>query len=306
MICVDLFAGLGGFTEAAMNAGHSVVWAANHWPAAVAVHERNHPGVVHSCQDLQQADFTRVPSHDVLMASPACQGHSYARGVDLPRHDALRCTAWAVVTAAEVHRPPLVVVENVAGFLEWVLFPAWVDALKRLGYQVEWHLLDAADFGVPQNRVRLFVVARRGRRPLGLVFGSGAEVVPASSFVEMDSGVWSRVSRPGRSKATLARVRRGRAELGKCFLMPYYSGGSGLTGRSMERPIGTITTRARWAVVRGNEMRMLSVDETRAAMGFRASYELPKSKSLAIFMLGNAVCPAVGAAVLKEIERRAA
>lgn len=305
MTCIDLFAGLGGFTEAAERAGHRVVWAANHWSAAVQIHALNHPRVTHSCQDLQQADFTRVPRHEIQLASPACQGHSPARGVDLPHHDALRCTAWAVVTAAEVHRPEVLVIENVPAFLQWALYPAWSDALRRLGYTLAPHILDAADFGVPQNRVRCFIVATRSKTPLQLTFKARPHK-PASAFIELDAGTWSRVRRPGRSAATLARIARGRAELGKTFLIPYYSGGSGLTGRSLSRPIGTITTRARWAIVRGNEMRMLSVPESRAAMGFRTSYQLPESATLATFMLGNAVSPAVGTAVLKRIERRAA
>jgi DNA (cytosine-5)-methyltransferase 1 len=76
MRAVDLFAGLGGFTEGATRAGVQVVWAANHWKAAVDVHARNHPHTDHACQDLRQADWGSVPAHDLLLASPACQGHS--------------------------------------------------------------------------------------------------------------------------------------------------------------------------------------------------------------------------------------
>lgn len=100
---VDLFAGAGGFSTGAAMAGANVIWAANHWKAACEVHEANH-GIKPLCQDLQQADWTSVPAHDLLLASPSCQGHSRARGKDLPRHDAARSTAWAVVSALEVHR----------------------------------------------------------------------------------------------------------------------------------------------------------------------------------------------------------
>lgn len=71
MTAVDLFAGLGGFSEGARLAGVRVAWAANHWQAAVDTHARNHLETAHSCQDLHQADWTRVPAHDVLLASPA-------------------------------------------------------------------------------------------------------------------------------------------------------------------------------------------------------------------------------------------
>jgi site-specific DNA-cytosine methylase len=54
MKAIDLFAGLGGFSEGAQMAGVDVVWAANHWPSAVAIHAANHPAAEHACQDLHQ------------------------------------------------------------------------------------------------------------------------------------------------------------------------------------------------------------------------------------------------------------
>lgn len=165
MKAADLFAGAGGFSTGARLAGVPVVWAANHWPAAVRVHARNHPDTVHACQDLQQANWATVPAHDLLLASPCCQGHSHARGKSAgnPKHDASRATAWAVVSALEFHRPAAAVIENVKEFLQWSLYPAWAQALQALGYALQPHIVDAADHGVPQHRVRMFLVATRSR-----------------------------------------------------------------------------------------------------------------------------------------------
>jgi DNA (cytosine-5)-methyltransferase 1 len=69
---IDLFAGWGGFSTGAQQAGVQVVWAANHSRLAVDVHSANHPGVPHECQDLRQADWSRLPRYDLLLASPAC------------------------------------------------------------------------------------------------------------------------------------------------------------------------------------------------------------------------------------------
>lgn len=81
-----------------------MLYAANHWPLAVEAHAANHPETRHECQDLRQADWTSLPAHDLLLASPACQGHSTAangarrsNGGVAATHDALRATAWAVV-----------------------------------------------------------------------------------------------------------------------------------------------------------------------------------------------------------------
>lgn len=67
---IDLFAGLGGWSTGASMAGVQVLWAANHWPEAVQWHANNHPDTQHVCQDLHQADWTQVPAHDLLLASP--------------------------------------------------------------------------------------------------------------------------------------------------------------------------------------------------------------------------------------------
>jgi DNA (cytosine-5)-methyltransferase 1 len=279
-----------------------VLWAANHWPQAVQCHAANHPATVHACQDLQQADFRDAPAHDILLASPACQGHSRARGKDLPHHDAQRATAWAVVTCAEVHRPAVVLVENVPEFERWVLWPAWCAAMGALGYALAPMVLDAADHGVAQHRRRLFVVATRSRCQIELRLAR-QEHVPAARVVDFDSGRWSPILRPGRSTRTLQRVAAGRARLGQRFVMPYYGSGSGLTGRSLGRPLGTITTRDRWAVIDGDRMRMLTADECRQAMGFPPGYRLPATHKEAVHMLGNAVCPPVAAALIDAVRR---
>lgn len=304
MRAIDLFAGAGGFSEGARQAGLNVVWAANHWRAAVDCHADNHPETAHACQDLHQADWSRVPAHDVLMASPCCQGHSRARGKHGPQHDASRSTAWAVVSAVEFHRPPVVVVENVPEFQDWLLFRAWAGAMGAMGYTLAPHILDAADHGTPQHRRRLIIVGTRSRTPLALRLGAQPHQ-PIGDVLDFAGTAWSPVETPRRSPATLARVRAGRARFGARFVMPYYGSGSGLTGRSIGRPIGTITTLARWAVVDGDRMRMLSVGEARAAMGFPAGYRLPPQVRAATMMLGNAVPPPLARAVLSAIKESA-
>lgn len=96
---IDLFAGLGGWSLGAQAAGVKVLWAANHWKVATDLYEANHPGAKIECQDLHQANWALVPGHDLMLASPCCQGHSRARGKKNgnPQHDASRSTAWAVV-----------------------------------------------------------------------------------------------------------------------------------------------------------------------------------------------------------------
>lgn len=297
---IDLFAGAGGFTTGARDAGVNVVWAANHFRPAVDAHLANHPSTHHVCQDLHQADWRDVPRHDIILASPSCKGHSKGRGVDRPHHDAERATAWAVVSAAEYHRPPVCIIENVPEFTDWALFPAWRIAMEALGYSLAIMVRDAADHGVPQNRERVIIVATRSRAPISIKLPE-KEHVPASAVLRFNEGQWSRIAKRGRAPRTLRRVKRGRAEFGSRFIMPYYGSGSGLKGRSVHRPIGTITTVDRWALVDGNRMRMLSIPEARAAMGFPDDYALPRVKHLAMYLLGNAIPPPMARDVISAV-----
>jgi DNA (cytosine-5)-methyltransferase 1 len=304
MKAIDLFAGAGGFTTGAEMAGCTVVWAANHWQSAVDVHAANHPDTEHVCQDLHQANWENVPAHDLLLASPCCQGHSKARGKASgnPQHDASRSTAWAVVSAVEYHRPYAGVVENVPEFLKWALYPAWRQALEALGYCLTPMIVDAADHGVPQHRERLFIVLTRSERPLMLNLPK-RDYVAASSFLDFRAGNWSKIDKPGRAAATLARIANGRRVHGDRFLTAYYGNEAG--GRSLNRPLGTVTTRDRYALVDGDRMRMLSAQEYRAAMGVPADYKLPGQHRLAVHMLGNAVCPPPACDIINAIKQAA-
>lgn len=171
--------------------------------------------------------------------------------------------------------------------------------MQSLGYQLAPHIVDAANHGVPQHRERLFIVATRSERPLMLNLPRH-EHIPASSLVDFSAGIWSQIEKPGRASATLARIANGRRVHGDRFLTAYYGNENG--GRSLNRPLGTVTTRDRYAVVDRDRMRMLTAQEYRAAMGFPENYILPAQHRLAVHMLGNAVCPPVARDVINALK----
>lgn len=309
MRAIDLFAGAGGFSEGARLAGLEVVWAANHWPAAVAVHQANHPTTAHLCQDLHQVDWTKVPAHDVLLASPCCQGHSRARGKDRPHHDAARATAWAVVSAVECHRPRALVVENVPDFARWTLFPAWVLALETLGYTLRAEVLDACRFGVPQIRKRLILVGQLGGKAFDF-FGLGTEAPrPIREALDLESGDWRPWESAKRIRqglrplvpSTMMKIQAGLKTYGnRGFWIPYF--GANKRGWSLDQPIWTLTTRDRYALVKGDLFRFLTVAECKRTMGFSESYQLSGNVHTDKILLGNAVCPPKVAQVLSRLK----
>lgn len=302
-ICgVDLFAGGGGTSAGAIDAGVKILWAANHNPTAVEYHQLNHPGPEHVCQDLQQADWSLVPEHDLLYGSPCCQGHSRAAGKQkkTSKADKSRSTAWAIISALEVHKSSVAIIENVVDFLKWELFEVWEFALKKLGYSLSYNYVNAKDLGVPQNRLRLFIVATRSTNPIELKF-TKEDHIPARSFVDLsfEGHQWDKVC--DRVEATQKRVRNGRKQFGDIFLDASY--GQEVGGRSLDKPIGTITTVNKHSLVMGEFIRPLTVREQAAGQTFRNSFIFPKGKTISKQLIGNAVPPRMAKKVTEAVLR---
>lgn len=197
----DLFSGGGGASEGLKQAGWWVAVGANHDPTAVATHKLNHPESECRLKDLKEVDWRTFPSTTALWVSPSCVWHARSGGrkqppaeVELLREDEGsidRATAFAVIEAAEVHRYPVIFIENVPEFMGWVLYPLWLEMLRTLGYSVEVLLLDAADFGLAQNRKRWFMVATYDGLKLDLSperLTRGFEPVYAADILDPDPG----------------------------------------------------------------------------------------------------------------------
>lgn len=304
MRVADLFAGAGGFSTGAAIAGLDVVFAANHWPLAVSVHQHQHPKTQHACQDLQQFDFGTVPDHEILVASPACQGHSEAgqpgraaSGTARAAHDTMRSTAWAVVSAAEAKAPRAIVVENVPEFREWRLYPAWRAALQMLGYHLTEQVLTASRWGVPQRRRRLFIVGRLDG-PL-TIEDPTAEEPAIRGALDFDAGPWTRIDDVTKPAAR-RRLEHARARHRRCW--GQHVSHRGAWGRSIDGPSSTVTTKNQHWLVNRDRYRLWTVAETARAMSFEADY-IPDDvcRTDAIKLYGNAVPPLLAAGLLSRV-----
>jgi DNA (cytosine-5)-methyltransferase 1 len=177
-ITVDNFAGAGGASTGMEQAlGRPVDVAINHDPEAVAVHAANHPQTQHLCESVWQVDpRTVLPGRPMGLGwfSPDCKHFSKAKG-GKPVEKNIRGLAWVTLRWVATRRPRVIFLENVEEFITWGPltpegrpcpaqkgreFRAFVNALQRHGYTVDWRELRAADYGVPTTRKRLFLVAR--------------------------------------------------------------------------------------------------------------------------------------------------
>ena len=308
----DLFCGAGGSSTGARAAGIDVVAGIDMCRAATATFGANFPDahvVTSRLEDVRVDGFKeQVGPIDVLLASPECRNHTCAKGA-APRDESSRATAMEVVRYARALEPRWLVLENVVYMRPWSRYGELKSRLGELGYRLNELTLDASDFGVAQRRRRLFLVGDRERPPVLSLPKRRGRRISVRSVLD-PTGTWktSPLFTARRAKATVERAKRGFEALGEkaSFLLVYY-GTDGCGGwQSLDRPLRTITTVDRFAIVEHDgvmwRMRMLQVPELKRAMGFNDDFILPVgTRRDRIRLLGNGVCPPVMETVLRSL-----
>lgn len=312
MRALDLFCGGGLSSSGAREAGAEIVGAIDLCPIATSTYSTNFPDAIvlnRRLEDVSPRDLQKkIGRVDLLLASPECTNHTCAKG-SAPRSESSRATAMQVLRFAETFEPRWVILENVVHMRPWSRYPELVEGLQTMGYDVSEHVLDASRFGVPQKRRRLFLLCDNQAEPPKLVVSKPTKLPPVRDILDPE-GTWptTPLRKKGRAKDTLARADRAIAALGNNnpFLIVYY-GTDGCGGwQSLDRPLRTVTTVDRFALVQptkhGHVMRMLQVPELKRAMGLPDSYVLPAgTRRDKIRLLGNGVCPPVMAAAVQAL-----
>jgi len=307
---IDLFCGAGGSSWGAKVAGASIIAGFDQCRLVGKVYKSNFPQAQFILGKLEKAQVRKLAKAfgkiDLILASPECTNHSVAKGKKR-RSEKSRATAFQVIRFARAFKPRWVVVENVGNMKKWRQYKNFKMQLEALGYHIREQRLNSADFKVPQQRKRLFLLCDREAKPT-LTPKIGGRRLTASSFVNLNGQYrWSMLKQKNRAKPTLKRATLAKKHVGidKPFLLVYY--GSDVAGgwQRLNRPVRTITTVDRFAVVKpsakGHKMRMLQVEELQAAMGMEGMRFLHGTRRDKVKMLGNAVCPPVMANVVRSL-----
>lgn len=160
---VALFAGCGGLDLGFENAGFDIIWANDNNKKVEETYRYNHKNtelIIKSLVDIKSED---IPECDVIIGGPPCQSWSLA-GAMKGKEDSRGQLFYEYVRVIKDKRPMAFVAENVKGIVSKAHIESFneiVDMFKEAGYTVTYKLVNAKNYGVPQDRERVFIVGIR-------------------------------------------------------------------------------------------------------------------------------------------------
>jgi len=180
MNIISLFAGCGGLDLGFRLAGFDVVWANEYDRTIWDTYEFNHPETILDRRDIRKINSDEIPNCMGIIGGPPCQSWSEAgakRGIDDSRGQLF----WEYIRIVRDKQPLFFLAENVSGILaprNKEAFTYILSQFEEIGYRVSYKLLNARNFGVPQDRQRVIVVGYRQNLGLGFEFPEpGTEVL---------------------------------------------------------------------------------------------------------------------------------
>ena len=170
MNVLDLFCGCGGISLGFELAGYKIIGGIDNDSDSVKTFQKNFPKSKAICEDLLDYNGFKILEDfgnkkiDVIVGGPPCQGFSSANRWQKENQDPRNKLFFEYLRFVELLKPKAVVIENVRGILtrdKGYAKDRIEKLLEDLGYAVNCEVLNASDYGVPQNRLRAFFVAIR-------------------------------------------------------------------------------------------------------------------------------------------------
>ena len=315
---VDLFCGGGFGARGAAMAHATPILAVDAWNLATQTYKDNFPETEVICspiEDLDPANLANKYKPDILLTSPECTSHSIARGAK-PSSEKSRETAIGIVPWLEAMNPNWLIVENVGRMKKWDRHSELVETIENHGYTISDLLLNAADFGTPQARKRMFLICNKHGSVIveNDLLNHSRSSKSANYILDTKNQYKSTpLYKEGRAEPTLERAERAIKALGENvpFLIVYYSTDYAGGWQSLDAPLRTVTTVDRFGLVTWDKntpyLRMLQPTELIKAMGAgrepnHKAHTLPLGyRRDKVKLCGNGVCTPVIEAIVKKI-----
>lgn len=180
MKVVSLFAGCGGLDLGFEQAGFDVVWA-NEFDATIhATYRLNHPQTELNTSDIRDIAPQDVPDCDGIIGEPPCQSWSLG-GKCLGIEDERGKLVYDYIRIVREKKPKFFIMENVPGMVtprHFDSFKQFLSLFEEAGYRLKYELVNAADFKIPQERLRVIIVGIRSDLHVEYFFPSPSSAKP--------------------------------------------------------------------------------------------------------------------------------
>lgn len=316
---IDLFCGCGGLSQGLVNAGFRVLLANDINSDAIKAYKLNHKKTVTLLEDIRLIKGSRVlelvkkKEIHLLAGCPPCQGFSSVRRLNRKQsvRDKRNNLVLEYLRLVEELSPMTIMMENVPALEKYYLFQYMLEAVNALGYQCDYKIVNAADYGVPQRRKRLVLIGSR----LGKI-----EVAPPTFEQSTVKSVIGKLSKPESSRDPLQKIHAqhsnrvqemislippnggSRKDLPKMLWLSCHNrenvGFNDIYGRlKWESVSSTITggclNPSKGRFLHPEQNRALTVREALMLQSFSADYRFPTdiSKTSMALLIGNALPP---------------
>ena len=213
---IDLFAGIGGTRLAFEAVGGECVFSSEWDKDAQKTYAANFKEAPHG--DITKIKATDIPDFDVLLAGFPCQPFSSIGQRQGFKHKTQGTLFYDVLRILEEKRPAAFLLENVVGLVNHDrgnTFAVIIQSLNELGYSVHHQILDAADYGVPQHRKRIYIVGYDKSRLKRGIAHSWPKKSRKNTFIGpfVEKGITDRSISKHLQEGYLSKLDDGRPEL---------------------------------------------------------------------------------------------
>lgn len=182
MKVVSLFSGCGGLDLGFERAGFEVIWANEFDSTIHDTYRLNHPKTVLNTSDIRNLSAKDVPDCDGIIGGPPCQSWSLG-GRSLGIKDDRGKLVYDYIRIVSEKKPKFFVMENVPGMVtprHIQSFNQFLDLFRNAGYKIKYELMNAADFKIPQDRLRVIIVGIRDDLDVEFLFPVKLDSKPVS------------------------------------------------------------------------------------------------------------------------------
>lgn len=292
---IDLFAGIGGIRLAFEDESTKCVFSSEWDKFSQKTYEANFGEIPYG--DITTIDANKIPEHDILLAGFPCQPFSKIGKREGFKNATQGTLFFDILRILEYHKPKALLLENVTGLLQndnGRTIKIVVKSLEELGYNIQIKVYNSADFGLPQNRRRVYIVGFSNELGINFKFPDEPNIYkPISSILEKNVEGYEISER-----------------LQKSYLFKKDDGKPQVVDSTSNIRVNTLVAtyhkiqRITGTFVKDGKtgLRLLTKNECLQMQGFPLNFKIPVSRTQMYRQLGNTVSIPVVRSIANEMK----